>query len=187
MKSDPVLVISLSVPPVLVLVLYLQAYLHGTCRLTRVHVPHNLAHDIFMLQKFGMADKETLLRSVTPTIRTWIETEMRRDRGGVSNTWYNVPMTVLTQLVLKVNSTLMLLLICVLPFNPITVYFMPQDEFIRLIAEKSKGIDREKLTAEECLVEEDKAFRVLYLNSCVWSSMYKYVSHLFLHLRLGIF
>lgn len=73
--------------------------------MTRVHVPHTLSQDVFMLQKFGLADKATLLRHLPPEDRYWMEAELRIERRGQHKPWYNVPMVILAQLVFKVSDT----------------------------------------------------------------------------------
>lgn len=66
-------------------------------------MPPTMAHDIFLMQKFGMSDKETLLRHMPEEDKKWMEVEMAKGRQGrAGGTWYNVPMQIMAQLVFKV-------------------------------------------------------------------------------------
>lgn len=65
-------------------------------------MPHTLSHDIYMMQKFGQADKQTLLKHLPAEDRNWMEVEIKKERKGSHKPWYNVPMAVLAQLVFKV-------------------------------------------------------------------------------------
>lgn len=67
-------------------------------------MPHTLSHDIFMMQKFGISNKETLLKHVSLEDKSWMEAEMKREIRSAHKPWYNVPMVVLAQLVYKVLS-----------------------------------------------------------------------------------
>lgn len=64
----------------------------------------NLGHEIYMFQKFGIANKESILERLTAEQRKWAEVEMTietRLYNGVVP-WYNSPCALIAQLVWKV-------------------------------------------------------------------------------------
>ncbi|KAJ7527798.1 hypothetical protein O6H91_16G071500 [Diphasiastrum complanatum] len=111
--------------------------LNSVNRLTRVHVPHTLSHDVFMFQKFGLAEKETLFKYMAPKDRTWMEIELRKECKHNRRAWYNCPMAILGQLVLK-------------------------DEYKRMLSTAMARIDRSKLSLDELQIQSDAAFEILY-------------------------
>ena len=73
-------------------------------RISRAHVTPNIAHEVYMFQKFGMANKESILERLTPEMREWAKVEMTveaRYYHGVAP-WYNTPCGIISQLVWKV-------------------------------------------------------------------------------------
>ena len=65
----------------------------------------NLGHEIFMFQKFGMANKQSILERLTTEQRAWMEVELkfeaRHNQGIVP--WYLTPCILISQLVWKVR------------------------------------------------------------------------------------
>ncbi|MCO5590400.1 hypothetical protein L7F22_044370 [Adiantum nelumboides] len=78
------------------------------CRLVvheaiRAHVTPNIAHEVYMFQKFGLANKESILNRLTLDMREWAKVEMTvktRYYHGASP-WYNTPCGLISQLVWK--------------------------------------------------------------------------------------
>lgn len=68
-----------------------------------MHVPHTLSHDVFMLQKFGTADKETLLGYVSMEDRMTIMGQMAREKLVTNPSWCAVPLVIIGQLMYKVS------------------------------------------------------------------------------------
>lgn len=76
-------------------------------RITQAHVEPNLGHEIFMFQKFGIANKESIFQRLSPEQRQWAISETlyeTRHHGGV-RPWYDSPCILISQLVWKVCKT----------------------------------------------------------------------------------
>ena len=76
--------------------------------ISRAHVTPNIAHEVYMFQKFGIANKESILDRLTPDMRDWAKVEMTveaRYYHGVAP-WYNSPCGLISQLVWKVTTIL---------------------------------------------------------------------------------
>ena len=73
-------------------------------RIARATATPNLGHEIFMFQKFGMANKLSIWERLTPEQRSWMELELkmeaRQNKGEVP--WYSNPCFLISQLVWKV-------------------------------------------------------------------------------------
>ncbi len=76
----------------------------GLNSISRAHVTPNIAHEVYMFQKFGVANKESILDRLTPDMREWAKVEMtvetRYYHGDAP--WYNTPCGIISQLVWKV-------------------------------------------------------------------------------------
>ncbi|MCO5567185.1 hypothetical protein L7F22_020873 [Adiantum nelumboides] len=71
--------------------------------ISRAHVTPNIAHEMYMFQKFGLANKESILETLTPHTREWAKVEMTveaRYYHGLAP-WYNTPCGLISQLVWK--------------------------------------------------------------------------------------
>lgn len=72
-------------------------------RISRATATPNLGHEIFMFQKFGLANKESIMDRLTLEQRSWMETklnfEVRHNQGVVP--WYSTPCILISQLVWK--------------------------------------------------------------------------------------
>ena len=44
--------------------------------ISRAHVTPNIAHEVYMFQKFGIANKESILDRLMPDMRDWAKVEM---------------------------------------------------------------------------------------------------------------
>jgi len=69
------------------------------------HVIPNIAHEVYLFQKFGIANKESILERLSRDMRKWAEIEMQIEaryyHGQVP--WYNSPCGLISQLVWKVR------------------------------------------------------------------------------------
>ena len=75
------------------------------CKISRAHVVPNLGHEVYMFQKFGIANKDSILQRLTEEQRKWAEVEMlseSRYYHGILP-WYNAPCVLISQLVWKVS------------------------------------------------------------------------------------
>ncbi|MCO5567393.1 hypothetical protein L7F22_021083 [Adiantum nelumboides] len=73
------------------------------CSISRAHVTPNIAHEVYMLQKSDLANKESILERLTPDMREWAKVEMTMEARyyhGVGP-WYNTPCVLISQLVWK--------------------------------------------------------------------------------------
>lgn len=61
-----------------------------------------LSHEVFMFQTFGQADKTSVMEQLGADIRRWADLEYGLERRSGTQ-WYNVPATILAQLVWKVK------------------------------------------------------------------------------------
>ncbi|MCO5581917.1 hypothetical protein L7F22_035806 [Adiantum nelumboides] len=72
-------------------------------RISRATATPNLAHEIFMFQKFGLENKHSILELLTLEQKPWMEVELkleaRHDQGVVP--WYSTPCILISQLVWK--------------------------------------------------------------------------------------
>ena len=77
-----------------------------THRISRAHVTPNIGHEVYMFQKFGIANKESILDRLTMEQRKWAEVEMTIEARFYHGTppWYNTPCVLISQLVWKVCS-----------------------------------------------------------------------------------
>ncbi|MCO5614565.1 hypothetical protein L7F22_068848, partial [Adiantum nelumboides] len=69
----------------------------------RAHVTPNIAHEVYMFQKFGLANKESILERLTPNMREWAKVEMTMEARyyhGIAP-WYNTPCGLISELVWK--------------------------------------------------------------------------------------
>ena len=60
-----------------------------------------LSHEIFMFQRFGLADKTSILDCLGDDLKRWASVEFGLERR-TGEQWYHVPATILGQLVWKV-------------------------------------------------------------------------------------
>ncbi|MCO5560079.1 hypothetical protein L7F22_013685 [Adiantum nelumboides] len=70
-------------------------------KVTRVHVPHTTAHDIFMMQKLGLADPQSILDKFDDKDRAKVKRVLRGTAMNRSK-WLRLPMDFLSQLLWKV-------------------------------------------------------------------------------------
>lgn len=70
-------------------------------RLVRTHIVPTLSHEIFLFQKFGQADKTSILEQLGDDVKKWVDLEIGMEKRTHA-TWYNVPASILAQLVWKV-------------------------------------------------------------------------------------
>ncbi|MCO5599746.1 hypothetical protein L7F22_053853 [Adiantum nelumboides] len=66
----------------------------------------NLGHEIFMFQKFGLANKHSIMERLAAEQRLWMEIELKleaRHNQGISP-WYSTPCILISQLVWKTES-----------------------------------------------------------------------------------
>ncbi|MCO5582542.1 hypothetical protein L7F22_036439 [Adiantum nelumboides] len=71
--------------------------------ISRTHVTPNIAHEVYVFQKFGLTNKESILDQLTPDMREWAKVEMTvetRYYHGASPR-YNTPCGLISQLVWK--------------------------------------------------------------------------------------
>lgn len=73
--------------------------------ISRAHVTPNISHEVYMFQKFGIANKESILSKLSEDDRKWAEVEMSIEARYYHGTppWYNTPCVVISQLVWKVT------------------------------------------------------------------------------------
>ncbi|MCO5612395.1 hypothetical protein L7F22_066662 [Adiantum nelumboides] len=71
-------------------------------RLVRTSVTPTLSHEIFMFQRFGMADKTSILEYLGEDVKKWASMEFSLERR-TGEQWYNAPATILGQLVWKTS------------------------------------------------------------------------------------
>ncbi|MCO5614717.1 hypothetical protein L7F22_069001 [Adiantum nelumboides] len=69
-------------------------------KVTRVHVPHTTAHDIFMMQKLGLADPKSILDKFDDEDRAKAKRVLRGTAMNRSK-WLRLPMALLSQLLWK--------------------------------------------------------------------------------------
>ncbi|MCO5602837.1 hypothetical protein L7F22_056976 [Adiantum nelumboides] len=69
-------------------------------KVTRVHVPHTTAHDIFMMQKLGLADPKSILDKFDNEDRAKAKRVLRGTAMN-SSKWLRLPMALLSQLLWK--------------------------------------------------------------------------------------
>ncbi|MCO5603284.1 hypothetical protein L7F22_057433 [Adiantum nelumboides] len=69
-------------------------------KVTRVHVPHTTAHDIFMMQKLGLADPKSILDKFDDEDRAKAKRVLRGTAMNHSK-WLRLPMALLSQLLWK--------------------------------------------------------------------------------------
>ena len=69
--------------------------------MTTIHVPHTTAHEIFMMQRVGLANPTSLLSKFNEEDRAWAEKEIC-SKGPNKSKWLKLPMALLSQLVFKV-------------------------------------------------------------------------------------
>ncbi|MCO5552527.1 hypothetical protein L7F22_006039 [Adiantum nelumboides] len=69
-------------------------------KVTRVHVPHTTAHDIFMMQKLGLADPKSILDKFDDEDRAKAKRVLRGTAMNRSK-WLRLPMAFLSQLLWK--------------------------------------------------------------------------------------
>ena len=67
-----------------------------------MHVPHTTAHDIFMMQKLGLADPQSLLDKFSDEDKARAERALRGTAMNRSK-WLRLPMSLLAQLLWKVR------------------------------------------------------------------------------------
>lgn len=67
-----------------------------------MYVTHTYAHDIYMMQKIGMANPHSLLEKFSDRDRKWAEKALKQG-GPHRSKWLKLPMTLLAQLVFKVR------------------------------------------------------------------------------------
>lgn len=72
-------------------------------RITRATTEPNLGHEIFMFQKFGMANKKSIMEKLTPEQRSWMETQIKMETKQNIVPWYSTPCILISQLVWKVD------------------------------------------------------------------------------------
>ncbi|MCO5554217.1 hypothetical protein L7F22_007745 [Adiantum nelumboides] len=69
-------------------------------KVTRVHVPHTTSHDIFMMQKLGLADPKSILDKFDDEDRAKAE-RVLRGTAMLRSKWLRLPMALLLQLLWK--------------------------------------------------------------------------------------
>ncbi|MCO5552025.1 hypothetical protein L7F22_005533 [Adiantum nelumboides] len=69
-------------------------------KVTRVHVPHTIAHDIFMMQKLGLVDPKSILDKFDDEDRAKAKRVLRGTAMNHSK-WLRLPMALLSQLLWK--------------------------------------------------------------------------------------
>ena len=71
-------------------------------------MPHTIAHEIFMMQRVGLANPRSLLSKFNDEDRQWAERAINT-KGPNKSKWLKLPMALLSQLVFKVNPFLFLI------------------------------------------------------------------------------
>ncbi|MCO5587870.1 hypothetical protein L7F22_041822 [Adiantum nelumboides] len=77
--------------------------LDTTNEIARATAIPNLGHEIFMFQKFGLANKHSIMEHLTVEQRSWMEIELKleaRHNQGMTP-WYSTPCILISQLVWK--------------------------------------------------------------------------------------
>ena len=64
-------------------------------------MPHNTAHEIFMMQRVGLANPTSLLSKFNEEDRAWAEKAIH-SKGPNKSKWLKLPMALLSQLVFKI-------------------------------------------------------------------------------------